>query len=211
MKLERTGEAGGASGRDLDAGESLGDALCIGDSTEALGCGGPVMEHRDAVTELFRQHNRALVSFLLTRLPSEQEARDVAQEAYVRLLQLDRPGAVSFLRGYLFRIAANLSVDRLRHRVIREQITVELFEELSDEGRVERQTMSRQDFEVVCRALDELPEKPRRAFILHFVEGYSTPEVASDMAIDERTVRKYVTRALVHCRQRLSGSKGEGR
>lgn len=71
--------------------------------------------------------------------------------------------------------------------------------------------MSRQEFEVVCRALDELPDNPRRAFILHLVEGYSTPEVAAAMGINQRTVRKYVTRALVHCRQRLSGSKGAGK
>ncbi len=40
----------------------------------------------------------------------------MAQEAYVRLLQLHQPGAVSFLRGYLFKIAANLSVDVVRRR-----------------------------------------------------------------------------------------------
>lgn len=137
MKPERTGEAGSALGRDSDAGASPGVPLAMGDSIETLGRRAPVTDHRDAVNQLFRQHNRALVSFLLARLRSEQEARDVAQEAYVRLLQLDRPGAISFLRGYLFRIAANLSIDRLRHRVIREQVTVELFEELSDEGKVE--------------------------------------------------------------------------
>src|SRR5689334_14906628 len=55
---------------------------------------------------LFREHNRSLMSFLVARLRSVHEARDVAQEAYVRLLQLDKPGAVSLLRSYLFRTAA---------------------------------------------------------------------------------------------------------
>lgn len=54
--------------------------------------------HAAEVAALFREHNRTLVNFLLARLKSEHDAREVAQEAYVRLLQLDRPGGVSFLR-----------------------------------------------------------------------------------------------------------------
>jgi DNA-directed RNA polymerase specialized sigma24 family protein len=74
----------------------------------------PPEGHAARVAELFREHNCTLVSFLKARLQSEQDAREVAQEAYVRLLQIDRPGAVSFLRSYLFRTAENLAIDRLR-------------------------------------------------------------------------------------------------
>ena len=66
------------------------------------------------VERLFRDRNRALVSVLDARLGSEQEARQVAQEAYVRLLRLDHPSASSFLRAHLFHIAANLAIDHLR-------------------------------------------------------------------------------------------------
>src|SRR5882757_9445429 len=71
---------------------------------------------RSALIErLFREHNEALVRFLALRLRSQQEAKEVAQGAYVRLLKLDQPGAVSFLRAFLFKTAANLAVDRIRH------------------------------------------------------------------------------------------------
>ena len=68
----------------------------------------------ELVERLFREHNSALVRFLQARLRSPQEAHEVAQEAYVRLLSLDEPGAVSYLRAFLFKTAANLAVDRLR-------------------------------------------------------------------------------------------------
>lgn len=163
------------------------------------------LAHRAAVKQLFCEHNRALVNFLRARMSSEQEARDVAQEAYVRLLQLDRPGAVGFLRGYLFRIAANLSVDRTRNRVVRERLEIELFEELSDEGLNEHKVITRLEFDRACEALNELPLKQRQAFLQHVIEGHTTPEVSRQMGVDERTVRKYVTRALLHCRRRLEG------
>ena len=39
--------------------------------------------HAEAVAQLFREHNRSLVSYLAMRLRSLQEAKEVAQEAYV--------------------------------------------------------------------------------------------------------------------------------
>lgn len=65
------------------------------------------------LARLFREHNQELFGFLCTRLRSEQDAREVAQEAYARLLQLDQPGAISLLRAYLFKTAANLAIDRI--------------------------------------------------------------------------------------------------
>src|ERR1044072_9185346 len=70
----------------------------------------------ERITRLFSEHNESLVRFLSVRLHSVQEAKEVAQEAYVRLLSLDDSGAVSFLRAFLFKTAANLAVDRLRSR-----------------------------------------------------------------------------------------------
>lgn len=168
----------------------------------------PVADHHAVVNQLFRQHNRSLVNFLMSRLSSEQEARDVAQEAYVKLLQLDRPGAIGFLRGYLFRIAANLSVDRLRHRKVQEKAALELFEEFAPVDAPEREAMGREEFDRIARVLDGLPQRHRQAFVRHVVEGYSTMEVSREMRIDERTVRKYVTHALVQCRQVLGADAG---
>src|ERR1051326_5478723 len=77
----------------------------------------PIAQSRaPELARLFQAHNRQLVSFLVQRLGNEGEAREVAQEAYVRVLQLDQPGAVSFLRAYLYRTAANIAIDRIRHR-----------------------------------------------------------------------------------------------
>lgn len=155
------------------------------------------------VRQLFREHNDALVNFLLTRLPSEQEALDVAQEAYVKLLQLDQPDTVGFLRGYLFRIAANLSIDRLRHRRVSDRVSAELLDELTDIEALDLQAITQEEFDIVCEAIDELPARHREAFVQHVIHGCSTSEIARQLAVDERTVRKFVARGLLHCRQRL--------
>ena len=76
----------------------------------------PAEERRAVIQRLFEDHNDSLLRFLSVRLRSVEEAREVAQEAYVRLLKLDEPNAVSFFRAFLFRTAANLAIDRMRKR-----------------------------------------------------------------------------------------------
>ena len=53
------------------------------------------------VEQLFREHNAALLRFIAAKIGSTSEAREIAQEAYVHLLQLDQPEAISYLRAFL--------------------------------------------------------------------------------------------------------------
>jgi hypothetical protein len=52
------------------------------------------------VAGLFREHKAALLRFAAAKLGSEHEAREVAQEAYVRLLRLDHRQTIGFLCAY---------------------------------------------------------------------------------------------------------------
>ncbi|MBL8271907.1 MAG: sigma-70 family RNA polymerase sigma factor [Steroidobacter sp.] len=156
------------------------------------------------IEQLFRDHNRALITFLVTRLDSEAEARDVAQEAYVRLLQLERPDAIGFHRAYLFRIAANLAMDRLRHRTVRAKApTRELFAEWFQRRSPEQEALDAAEQANLKHALAELPEKMREALTRHFLTGESVATIAAEWGLTDRMVRYYLARALAHCRARL--------
>ena len=167
---------------------------------------GSEAERAELFNRLFREHNRSLIRFLVTRLRSVQEAGDVAQEAYVRLLQLHQPGAVSYLRAYLFRTAANLAVDRLRRRAVRDRASVELLDELSESAMPERAAMAQEEFELVRAAIASLPPKTRQAFVLRVIDGVPVADVARRMGLKERMVREHVARALTECKRSLSGA-----
>jgi len=160
----------------------------------------------EAVSELFRANNRALISFLLTHLSNEGEAREVAQEAYIKLLQLDRPEAVSFLRAYLFRIAANLAIDRIRRRDRRDRIErLDLFDEPPLAPSAEDEATSQQDLALVRQAIAELKPSYQTAFAMNKFLDRSIADVAAAMDLTPRMVRVYVTRAVVYCSLRLDG------
>ncbi len=153
------------------------------------------------IERLFREHNEALIRFLLTRLRSYQEAREVAQEAYVRLLSLHQPGAVSYLRAFLYKTAANLATDRLRRDDVDSRAKeLPLFNELVEARSPEREVAGVQEIQRLERLLDALPPKCRQAFVLNRFYGMDFPAVAREMGLKERMVRTYVVRALLFCR-----------
>ncbi len=162
------------------------------------------------IERLFREHNDSLLRFLAARLGSQQEAREIAQEAYVRLLNLHTPGAVSYLRAFLFKTAANLAIDRLRTRRYRERpASWEFFEKRPGAPTPEQELAGTQELQVLRQLLLELPPKCRRAFVLNKFHGLDAYAIAKELQITDRMVRSYLVRALVHCRAGLEAATGK--
>lgn len=158
------------------------------------------------IRQLFQEHNEALVRMLANRLGSIDEAVEVAQEAYVRLLRLDRADAVSHLQAYLFRTARNIAIDRLRSR----HRAQSLFEPGADDREVcdggpdaDEMLAGRERLRRLTEIVNALPPKCRYAFVRHRIDGAGYPEIAREMNLTQSMVRKYVLRALLACRTAL--------
>ena len=159
------------------------------------------------VARLFREHNDSLVGFLAARLRSRQEALEVAQEAYVRMLSLDESNAVSFLRAFLFKTAANIAIDRIRSRDRRQQLHESSLFDFRETQTPERSLVGEQEVAIIERVLAGLPPKCRRAFLLNRVHGLEPAEIARQMEVAERTVRHYILQALLQCRTALDAAQ----
>jgi RNA polymerase sigma-70 factor (ECF subfamily) len=157
------------------------------------------------LAQLFESHNDALLRFLTCKLKSAQEAKEVAQEAYVRLLQLDSTDGISYLRALLFKTALNLAKDRLKSTARRRRIESLEFFNLSPPASPspEFALCALQEIEAVLKILDDLPPKCRYAFIMNRFHGRSLAEIGGLMNLSERMVRLYIERALVYCCERL--------
>ena len=158
------------------------------------------------VSRLFREHNRALVLFLASRLKDIQAAREVAQEAYVRVLELENLSAVGFLRSYLFKVAGNLAIDRMRQQQSRARHDrISDFDDFLDNLPPERTVIAREELAFLGRVVGELPAKYQQAFRMHRLEDQPFEQIAQQMGLKERMVRRYVTNALVYLRLRREG------
>jgi RNA polymerase sigma-70 factor (ECF subfamily) len=168
-------------------------------------------ESRAQVVErLFREHNEALIRFLRGRVGSQNEAREVAQEAYVRLLSLDQPGAVSYLRAFLFKTAANIAIDRRRRHQNYDRVAGrQLFAELTENRTPERQLSGEQTLRHLGILIEAMPAKCRESFVMNQIQGLDAATIAARLGITDSMVRKYVVRALLHCRQYIDVERND--
>ena len=162
------------------------------------------------VERLFREHNEALIRFLRGRVGSHNEALEVAQEAYVRLLSLDQPGAVSYLRAFLFKTAANIAIDRRRRHQNYDKVAArQLFTELTENRTPERQLSGEQTLRHLGMLIEAMPAKCRESFVMNQIQGLDAATIAAELGITDSMVRKYVVRALLHCRQYIDVERND--
>ena len=166
----------------------------------------PTSGHASNLAKLFLENNRSLCAYLRMRVASQCEAEDIAQEAYARLLQHDRPRAISYLRAYLFKIAANIASDHARRR--RLHLRLDLAHSSNDQiesASPDQQVDASEQLSLLAQSLAELPEKYQRAFLLCRVHEWPTQQIAADLGVGERMARNYVSRSARYCRLRLDG------
>ncbi|HEX3843998.1 MAG TPA: RNA polymerase sigma factor [Steroidobacteraceae bacterium] len=153
-------------------------------------------DRSEALAQISQNHYAALVRFLTVRTGSVEDAKEIVQEAFAKMLALDRPGTISFLAGSLWRTAVNLAIDRGRRRAVQERYTRALPRVETREFSAEATVEARERLEIVERAIGNLPARCLEAFILHVLNGLTFDEAARQMGISGRMAQKHVARAL---------------
>ncbi len=144
---------------------------------------------------LFAQHGQALYRFCLFTLRQRQDAEDVVQDTFVKLLHhLGRSAERSTIRSWLYTVAANGCRDRYRVRVRWLPWSLEL-----------DRRMTPADADLACEA-DERREalersaralRPRdRMLLMLRVQGLSYREIGVAAGIPEASVGRLLARAL---------------
>ena len=154
----------------------------------------------DFIAELFEQQAAPLVKYLTARFKNVEEAREVAQEAWLRIYRLDHPEELENAKAFLFQTASNLSIDRIRRGNLERRHTV-VSEEVS--RTIEDTVDAQQALSTVEAALYELPTKCRQAFVMHRQNNLSYTAIAQQLGVSTSMVEKYIIQALKHFRNKL--------
>jgi RNA polymerase sigma-70 factor (ECF subfamily) len=157
---------------------------------------------------LVRRWERKMQGAAFRLLGSEEDARDVSQEAFLKAFRaLDRFRGQAKFSSWLYQIVLNLCRDRARRRRGRSWVS---WDELSEEGgalpsqddgwqRLETRDLSRR----VASAMAALPEDQREVIVLKEYEGLTFPEIAELLDVPLSTVKTRLYRGLTQLRKRL--------
>jgi RNA polymerase sigma factor (sigma-70 family) len=156
------------------------------------------------------QYHKALHRFLMQRLNSAEDAADLAQEVYLRMLRVENRELVRSPRDYLYGIASHV-VYQFRLRARREVVTFdsEALEHLSEnppevspDELMERVGLQRQ----LEWALAQLPATQRVVFLLRKRDRLSNKQIAERLHLSAHTVKKYLFQAQSRMRTLWAGT-----
>jgi len=163
-----------------------------------------------SLEELYRDHSKQLIGYVYNFLRSENEAEEVAQEAFLKLHSVKKPEEIVSHKAFLYRIAHNLAMNALRRRkIVRFDTGVDMdeIEVESNEPLADQKLSSKQEFKLFCQAVEQLPPKCRRAFTLRVIHKKSFKEVAQELDIAISTVEKHVLRGMRECQEFMERAK----
>lgn len=161
------------------------------------------------VTTLYKQHQPWLVRWLSGKTGCPHDAGDISQDTFLKVLNVDAE-VLREPRAYLLVIANRLLINRYRRASVEKDVLQKvatlittLENDCNHKGPADivaaRDLLSR----VLLMLTDELPEKPRKAFLLAKLEGLSYREIATRLNVSESSVKQYIARVLVHCHKRF--------
>jgi RNA polymerase sigma factor (sigma-70 family) len=157
----------------------------------------------------FRAHHTSLIHFIRRRVGNDSDARDIAQEAYLRLLRYREKQDLSSLKALIFRIATNLVGMRARtaraHHWVDHQPLDEGFELPAKDPSPEQRLFAEQQLDRLMEVIKRLPAKCQQVFILSRFHDLGYSEIAARCGISVKMVEKHITHALATCRQEVGG------
>lgn len=192
--------AGGTSarGRDARVASDDDDALML-----RVGQGDP-----QAYRALAERYLAGIVRYATRMLGNQAEGEDVAQETFLRLW---RDGERYEARGYkpstwLYRVAHNLCVDRLRQR----KPEIEVGDEQHARDRTSTPLVEREVSDHVSAALAGLPERQRAAIVLVHYEDKSLEEAGAVLGCAAGAVESLLARGRRSLRDQLQAFYRDG-
>lgn len=150
-----------------------------------------------------------VLGFAARMLSDRTEAEDVAQEAMLRLWRM-APGwqqGEARVATWLYRVASNLCLDRLRRS--RPRGLGDVAEPEGTTPGVVARMIEADRVLALDKALAALPDRQRQAVVLRHIEGLSNPEIAAVMDIGVEAVESLVARGKKGLAALLSGRRAE--
>jgi RNA polymerase sigma-70 factor (ECF subfamily) len=162
-----------------------------------------------AFVELFDRHNRRLFTYCMKFVGNVEQAQDMTQEFWEKILRLrQRPSTIDNPLAFFLTVARNLCLNHLKAR--RYHSSLEDIAEMAHP--CDRENEMSEKEELILAALDRLPFEQREVLILNIYCGYRFEEIAEMTGKSPEAIWKRASRARKQLREMVMKSHdGEDR
>ena len=168
---------------------------------------------REKFSVLVERYQGRLVNYLFRLLRSAEEAQDLAQEVFLKIYQaLDRYDSRYKFSTWLFRVAQNAAIDKIRKRRL-QVVSMDRPVDREDEGRSwefpssdpspYHDLRNRERGDAIQEAVDHLPWEYRELIVLRHYGELSYDEIASLKQMPLGTVKNKLFRGRQMMKEKL--------
>jgi RNA polymerase sigma-70 factor, ECF subfamily len=206
----------------LTAGETASLTTSQMEWTDAAAAEEARLGNQQAFRVLVERHSHALFRLAYRMTGNEQDAEDLVQDTFLRAFkQLKSFDGRAAFGTWLHRICVNRSLDSIRARKSRREVSAAQSQESEGIGWLERVaapqpsperlTQSGQISDLLGPALQQLSDSERTAFVLRHYEGKPIEEIARTLGVQTNAAKHSVFRAVQKIRRALEPAWGVAR
>ncbi len=153
-----------------------------------------------SVEGLYLVHRRWLTEWLRSRLGCPDNAADLAQDTFMRLLSAREIAPIREPRAFLTTVAKRVLFNHYRRQDL-ERAYLEALSQMPEPlaPSEEHRAIILQTLLELDALLDGLPVLVKRAFLLAQVEGLGYQDIADELGISLATVKRYLHKAAMRC------------
>jgi len=145
------------------------------------------------------------ISYFIQKLTGDKNlAKDLTQDTYVKVLQNNSSLEDTLPKAYLYKIAKNLVIDKVRKDKLLTQVHYEEdkcsipLKDMPDEIVIQENRK-----EKLKKCIQNLSSQNKKAFVLYYYKGYTRIEIAELMQISRNAVEKNITRATLKIKEQM--------
>ena len=158
------------------------------------------MDPKSLLASLYQDNHAWLRGWLSRQVRCPQDAADLTQDTFLRAYDARQLDRIQEPRAYLSTVARRLLCSLWRRRK-QEQSYLDQLADLppAHAPSAEDIALVREAIEAIDRALEGLPSRVKRAFLLNRLEGMPQQAIADLLGVSLATVERDLRRAFVHC------------
>lgn len=154
------------------------------------------LEHLFA--DLFKKHEYRLHTLVLRLTRSDQYARDIIQEVFLKLWEHRyQLSSIHNIEAWLYRLTENKVIDFLRKAAADSRLKEALWKNQTEQLNETEENVSAREFnQIIQKAVDRLPPQRKLIYFLNREKGLNYQEIADHLAISKHTVKNQLSTAL---------------
>ncbi|MFC1564194.1 RNA polymerase sigma factor [candidate division KSB1 bacterium] len=162
-----------------------------------------------ACKELYEMYKDKVYSTSVRFLRNFHDAEDASQEIFLKIFRnINRFRGDSSLNTWIYRIAVNTCMDRLKSRMHTEKED-DIYEVEETNVKISREYLPGNDLNIIENEIEKLPDRCKAVFILRAVEGFKHEEISKILQVSVGTSKSQYFNAKAILRKNLLPYKKE--